>query len=470
MKARTLPLAGILFLYVLLPSVFASTAGTEEKERVPGAVWVKLSKPEGMGWSSSRLDEARAFSKKIGSTAVVIVQGGVVIDEWGEVATKSPAHSVRKSLLSALIGIAIAEKKISLTDTMADLGIDDYEPSLTDVEKQATVGDLIKARSGIYHAALYESKRMTASKPKRGSYDPGTFWHYNNWDFNTLGTIYRQETGDDIFEAFDQKIATSLQMQDYSPTDGEYVSGSKSVHDAYPFRISARDLARFGLLYLRDGKWNGQQIVPENWVAESTVSHSKIGADKGYGYMWWTGRGSFRHLNVKEPVYFASGYRRQYAFVFPYLDLVIVHRINSDTSKAYPPWRQIERLLWHIFAAAGETDIGPNPAIESAVGKHLKADDLQETFPGITLSGRSRRGHPFRVTMHADGKLTAVAGSTDEYTDSGTWRIEEDQYCRKYVKWSGGRDLCFSIVRVGNTFKFYDDTGTYYARSESKGD
>ena len=68
--------------------------------------------------------------------------------------------------------------------SLEELGIDDFEPSLTLEEKQATVGDLIKARSGIYHPALGKSPGMRSMRPKRHSHPPGTFWYYNNWDFN----------------------------------------------------------------------------------------------------------------------------------------------------------------------------------------------------------------------------------------------------------------------------------------------
>lgn len=72
---------------------------------------------------------------------------------------------------------------------MAELGIDDNEPRLTDEEKRATVHDLLKARSGVYHPALYETARMKEKRPPRHSHASGTFWYYNNWDFNVLGTI-----------------------------------------------------------------------------------------------------------------------------------------------------------------------------------------------------------------------------------------------------------------------------------------
>ena len=77
-----------------------------------------------------------------------------------------------------------------LSKTIEELSIDDYPPALTTEEKQATVGDLIKARSGIYHAAVGESPGMKAMRPERHSHRPGTFWYYNNWDFNVKDHSY----------------------------------------------------------------------------------------------------------------------------------------------------------------------------------------------------------------------------------------------------------------------------------------
>jgi len=101
---------------------------------------------------------------------------------------------MRKSLLSGLYGIYEAEGKIDLSKTLGELGIRDYI-RLTAVEKQATVADLLKARSGVYIPATGEADSMVANRPERGSHAPGTFWYYNNWDFNALGTIFDQGVG-----------------------------------------------------------------------------------------------------------------------------------------------------------------------------------------------------------------------------------------------------------------------------------
>ncbi len=169
-------------------------------------------------------------------------------------------------MLNSLIGIAVAEGKINLSDTLEKLGIDDNKPSLTDVEKQATVRDLLEARSGVYHPTDYETKGMIEKKPQRGSHAPGTFWYDNNWDFNTLGYIYEHATGTKIFQSFYREIAQPIGMQDFRPHDGHYITSADSLFPAYPFDMSTRDFARFALLYLHGGNWNGTQVVPEDWL------------------------------------------------------------------------------------------------------------------------------------------------------------------------------------------------------------
>lgn len=460
-----LPRFGLL-LSVLLGSCQPASAWEaydgQSSGVVPGNAWAKAATPEDLGFSSAALAEARSFSEKVGTTALMIVKDGVVVEAWGEIATKSNVFSGRKSLLSGLIGTEVDAGRIDLSASLADLGIDDNEPALTPSEKRATVGDLIKARSGIYHAALYETPGMTKSKPDRGSHPPGTKWHYNNWDFNTLGTIFEQQSGTGIFEAFKTRFAEPLQMQDYEVTDGDYVRGARSIHPAYPFHMTARDLARFALLYLRQGRWGERQILSQAWIEESTATHSDLGPEHGYGYMWWTGegRGFFRNLRIAEHSYYASGLGAQYAFVFPHLDLVIVHLVNRERSKRSPSFFQVGRLLWQILAAGGATGLGPDPRIEKAPGRRLAKGDLEDLLSGAKLSGQRKDGKPWELTLSGDGSLSGVAGHGKEDSDSGSWRLQGDRYCRKWQRWAGRRERCYDIVAEGTELRAYDTTGT----------
>ena len=317
----------------------------------PGKTWDRAVTPEAAGWSSDGLAKARQQSAEIGSTAVIIVHHGIVVDSWGDIAVKSEAHSVRKSLLSALYGIAVAKGQIDPSQTMAALGIDD-DPPLTPAEREATVLDLLQARSGVYHPALYETARMARERPARGSHPHGTFWYYNNWDFNALGTIYEMKTGEKVFEAVARHLAGPLEMQDFTPADGRYVRGKDLRHPAYPMRLSARDLARFGLLYLRDGRWKDRQIVPAAWVRESTSPHSESERG-GYGYLWWTLRGAdcFPKARPNDRCFFAAGNYGQYIMVIPALDLVVVHRVNTDLTHKRVSRTAFRKLLALITAA-----------------------------------------------------------------------------------------------------------------------
>ncbi|WP_343313875.1 serine hydrolase [Brucella sp. BE17] len=258
-------------------------------------------------------------------TALMVISDGKVVESHGDVARLVNAASVRKSFLGALYGIAVAEGKINLDNTLAQLKIDD-KPPLTPTEKTATVRDLLKARSGIYHRAAHETADMRRRRPERGSHAPGSFWFYNNWDFNALGTIYREKTGEDIFESFTQHIATPLDMQDYATANGRYVLEKHSVHPAYTFRMSARDMARFGSLYLNDGQWQGKQIVPAAWVQESLTPHSATGRGRfGYGYLWWT----LNPDNFGPGAAVASGYGGQRIAVIPARKMVIVQTVAN---------------------------------------------------------------------------------------------------------------------------------------------
>jgi CubicO group peptidase (beta-lactamase class C family) len=314
--------------------VFSSTVLAQQE--YPGESWRQAAKPEDLGYSSKRLAKAIEFTEGLNTAAVVIVVDGVILDQWGEITMKYIAHSIRKSLLSALYGHYVRNGTIDIDATLKDLGIDDLEPSLTEEEKTATVRDLLKARSGIYHDAAAESPGMKALKPKRHSHKPGTFWYYNNWDFNVLGTIFEQKTQKDIYKAFKEDIADPIQMEDFQPTDGMRGRIKESIHEAYHFRMTARDMARFGLLMLRKGKWNGVQIIPEDWVEESTRPHSDAslyGSD-AYGYMWWVAKDGhrFKHMpgvNLEEGTYSARGYGGHYIFVIPSHNMVVVHRVNT---------------------------------------------------------------------------------------------------------------------------------------------
>jgi CubicO group peptidase (beta-lactamase class C family) len=297
----------------------------------PAASWTS-SDPASAGWSVATLDSARTFWSTLPTASVMIVERGRVIAAWGDTARRVKVSSIRKSFLSALFGEHVRAGRITLDQTLQQLSIDDVPP-LNSIEKTATVRMLLQSRSGIYHAYVGGSPDDRARMPQRGSHPVGSFWYYNNWDFNAVGTIFEQLTKTGIGDAFLGQIARPTQMQDFRRDDMYYFGGTEatrsveqSIHPAYHFRMSARDLARFGYLFLRRGTWNGRQLIPADWVTESTAPYSGTENGGGYGYLWWTNQWA----GLGAANYSAQGALGKYIIIVPERDLVIVYLNQTE--------------------------------------------------------------------------------------------------------------------------------------------
>jgi CubicO group peptidase (beta-lactamase class C family) len=300
----------------------------------PNGQPLEFVEPEEVGYSSEILKEAEQFAEEIGCSAAMAVYDGKVFFAWGNISENFRCHSIRKPFLGALYGIYLAQGDINLDATLEDLNIDDIPPSLTFEEMQAKVEHLLMSRSGVYHEAAAEPQDMIDTRPERGSHPPDTFFFYNNWDFNTLGTIFEQETGEGIFNAFEEHIADVVGMDDFQIDNCNYFyEWDKSQHPAYQFKMSARDMARFGILYQKLGNWKGNQIIPEAWIDESTMAYSveDEAAGMGYGYMWGVimEGGEIEQL-IGYPGFFHAGGGAQLLMIIPDLKLVTVVLFNTD--------------------------------------------------------------------------------------------------------------------------------------------
>lgn len=326
----------VTMLYLLIVVILTSCS-IPVQQPYPAKTWNKVKIPESLGWSAEKLKLARAYSESIGSAAVMIVVNGEVLAEWGDTTRKIDVRSITKPLMNALYGIAVEEGKINIQRTLAELGVDDKRPPLTDGEKGGRIIDLLQARSGVYHFSGVDTPFMRENMPERESHPPGTFWFYHNWDFCALGGIYEQTTQSSLFSDFDRLIAKPLGMEDFALTDTAYEWGSReSVYPWYRFRLSARDLARFGLLYLRQGQWQGTQIIPQAWIADSIKPYSDASdwGRGGYGMLWWVtlNHRLFPGVAISGNAFAGTGRGGDYLVIIPDLDLVVVHRTDPPMS------------------------------------------------------------------------------------------------------------------------------------------
>ena len=296
------------------------------------------SSEESIGWDLQKVDEAFRFACEMGTTTLIIVTDGKVVRSMGDVTVPYHVHSVRKALLSALVGqhVGTGPNQINMERTLAELGIDDDPHPLNQMQKEAKVLHLIRSVSGINHLAAAEGGLMQKDKDRllgKKPNTPGIKWAYNNWDYNALTTIFMQETGLSIYQAFKQGIADPLGMQDFGKDSVilEY-ERELSTHPKAGFKMSARDLAKFGQLYLNKGKWDGKQIIPEEWIDRITDDYTVTGKEllrSGHGYLWWVPIDKkAREMGIPDGTVVATGFGSQRIVVIPRWNTVIVHQVN----------------------------------------------------------------------------------------------------------------------------------------------
>ncbi|HKO80392.1 MAG TPA: serine hydrolase [Chitinophagaceae bacterium] len=349
----------LVFSFLLLP--FLASSQLEKNvngndELYPDSSWQHITDLAASGWNTTQLDELKNFIRDSSqTTGMYVIYHGKVLFEYGDIQELSYLASCRKSVLSMLYGPFVENGKINLDKTIEQLGLDDIG-GLLPVEKKTSIKDLLTARSGVYHPAS-NAGDATAMAPKRGTVKPGSFWLYNNWDFNMAGHILEKETGKTIYDLVDSILAKPLQMQDWrKEAQRRGGDSTKSKYLAYHMWFSTRDMARIGYLMLRNGNWKQRQIIPANWIKTTTsiiTSNKEAAQNKlayfkfGYGYLWWIWDKPF-NTGYYEGAYSASGAFGQYITIIPKLDLVIAHKTKSEYGRQTPMdvyLRIIDKLL-----------------------------------------------------------------------------------------------------------------------------
>jgi hypothetical protein len=325
------------------------------------ADWPSWERPEEAGFSSEQIAEAEQLWRDLENASLAaffLVYKGRVLASFGDSSEEYLCPTVRATLLSALYGTHLENGNIDVEMTLEEVGINDM-PALTPAERQAKIVHLLQSRSGVYHQAACESQWMRNARPARGSHPPGTYWYLNNWDVNALGTIFWEETGREVFAEFEQKIARPLGMQDFQAGDCDYRwEMPYSIHPCAWFRMSVRDRARIGQLFLQNGRWGDKQIIPETWIEASTRAYSTPSTPRipgiGFGYMWWIFEPEFLESILMDSRlhqlrgFAASDFQGQAIVVLPDAEMVVVlgSEVSSgdgfEMAEAFP---MIEKIL-----------------------------------------------------------------------------------------------------------------------------
>ena len=279
---------------------------------------------------------------ELGETqALVIIQGGrLVFERYGAAFGPDqtyPSWSMAKSITQALAGIAVGDGKLDIA-------------ALADVPEWAAAGDpraaittdlLLRMSSGLAFVEDYEPTHpsdviamlfgagkddaagFAAAQPL--AHAPGSFWSYSSGTTNIVSRCVARAIGADgpDFEAFMRaRLFEPLGITSAVPN---FDAAGTFIGSSFCF-CTARDFARFGLLYLRDGVWEGRRLLPEGWVDYArTETRAQPNDDGPYGAHWWLGLGGPGSFS-------ANGFAGQYIVVVPDLDMVVVR--NGDTPQA----------------------------------------------------------------------------------------------------------------------------------------
>jgi len=254
---------------------------------------------------------------------------------------KHTLASATKSIASALVGIAIDKGFIeSVNQPIFDFYLQYYDIFESSEQKQnLTIQHLLTMRSGI----TWNDESISYFEPANDMYqiwrnpdpiryilekdiyaEPGSVFNYDNCNTNLLGDIVHQVSGERLDHFAENYLFSKLGITDYK---WQYLRNNV-VFCSGEIRLTPRDMAKFGQLFLDNGKWNGEQIISQEWVDESTTTFTDFsqepgsnGYEDGYGYQWWT----WDNIHGEDfNAYMAQGWGGQWIIVYPDYDIVIV--------------------------------------------------------------------------------------------------------------------------------------------------
>ena len=279
-------------------------------------------------------------TKERGGPAGLIIKNGYIVAQWGDINRVDMTNSVTKSFLSTVAGLAIDERLIRNVTDKVNTYV--WDGTFEGPHNSKITWDNLLTQSSDWSGTQFGLPDWADRPPKEGSIDdwknrklnePGTFFKYNDVRVNVLAysllQVWRKPLPMILKEKNMDPIGASTTWRWYG-YDNSFVnidgimmqSVSGGGHHGGGLFISASDQARFGLLFLRQGKWKTQQLISEKWVK---AVHQSSSANKAYGYMWWI-NASKKWKDISPEIYYADGAGGNYIVIDNEHDLVVVTR------------------------------------------------------------------------------------------------------------------------------------------------
>lgn len=308
---------------------FGPAVNAVASDYFPGSEW-RTATPESQGMSSEVLTEMldTIWKKNYTIDSITIVRNGfVVLDAYNSPNYPQKKHllySCSKSVISALIGIAIDKGYIrSVDQPILSFFPERTAEVLDQSKKNMTLKHVLMMATGLNCRDTYLYGWVGLTEMKRKSdwvrhmidlniiAEPGSTFEYCNGATFLLSAVLQKTTGKNALEFANEHLFMPLAIE-----NAEWEKNQQGISIGYGgLSLRPRDMAKFGYLFLKKGKWKEKQLVSTRWVNESTQSHISATMTPGYGYQWWV---------VSPNIYSAIGYKGQRIYVLKKQNMVVV--------------------------------------------------------------------------------------------------------------------------------------------------
>ena len=334
-------------LYILYTFIFVVSL-TSDNLYFPSDEW-KIVTPESQNINSAKVQKIIDLSFLDQSTlGVVIIKNGKIIGEKYADGYSDISHgtswSMAKSYYAALIGISIEKGEIDSLDDTVGKYLDYYN----DERSKITIRDLLDMSSGLdfpdheHEKMFFQTNHLEYAKAVGVEKDAGLKWEYNNVNSMIIGDILFSVTGIKADKLLSERIFEPIGMKDYKLWKDE--SGNVLTYCCVD--MSAQEYSKFGLLFARNGNWNGRQIIPKNFIDETfrvVWGFSPDSPKRGYSLHWWISK-----HDDDSKIFNTSGKFGQYTFVDRDNDIVFT-RITKYTQKDHgdiQKWGPLQYFRW----------------------------------------------------------------------------------------------------------------------------
>jgi len=326
-------LVAVILAPVLSSCTSADTPGKDYYHPpISGDTWATESATK-LGWNEKKLDELIAYVRDNNATAFIILhRGKIVVEEYWkdwDIQTKSPIHSVQKSVLSLLIGIAQEREYLKIDDKVSEHLGSGWSKAPAEKEDLITIKHLLTMTSGLTGGSFPSGNDL------KYEYDVGTWWQYNTSAYVQLLRALEEATGvgfGRVNEFAEKVLYSRIGMHD-------------SHWDMHRMTASARDMARFGLLILGDGWWNNENIIEDKDYLKDSLTPLDLYPQ--YGYLWWLNTNRVLVRIAPEDLITTFGFGDKSIRIVPSLDLVVVRHGEGASSESFSVglWERLMEVL-----------------------------------------------------------------------------------------------------------------------------